>query len=155
MIVNRAQEENKLRILIHSYCEAMDSQDWDKVRACFATDAVIKHGSFSGPANRFIEFAINIVSQTESCTHLVDSVDIHFEDDIALRNTHFSSRQIISGLHEKLGPVVTHGLDTEWLVKGRYLDKLMHINGTWKIIERQGYNDQTEINPLQRPPSES
>ena len=155
MILNRAQEENKLSILIHGYCEAIDTQDWDKVRSYFATDAVIKHGSFSGPANRFMEFAISILSQTHDCAHSVESVDIHFEGDIAVWNTHFSSRQIISGRHEKLGPVVTHGLDTEWLVKGRYLDKLMHIDGAWKIIERQGYNDHSDSQPVKKPLSES
>lgn len=126
----------------------MDNHDWDKVRACFAKDAVIKHGSFSGPASQFLEFVIDIVSKTENCAHLVEKVDLHSDGDVAIRQTRFSSRQRISGKYEKVGPVVTQGVDVEWRVEGRYIDRLVQVDGTWKIIERQGYNDHSETWPL-------
>ena len=148
MIVNRAREERKLHQLIHNYCAAIDTQDWDMVRACFAKDAIIKHEAFSGPANQFIDFAKDIISQTESCTHKVETVEIDFEGDIAVRKTRFSSCQQISGKLETLGPVITNGVDVEWRVKGRYLDRLRLADGSWEIIERLGYHDHMETRPL-------
>lgn len=143
-----SEDAQKLRLLICEYCAALDNEEWDRVESFFTRDAMIKHGSFSGPARQFIGFARDIISQSDDCTHVIESVEVNFEGDAALREAHFSSCHHISGRLERLGPVVTHGVDTEWRVEGRYIDRLKKVDGSWKIFERHGFNDQSIKTPV-------
>ena len=52
-----------IRDVIYRYCRALDSRDWEGVRACFAPDATINHDSYSGPVDRFLDFAIDILEK--------------------------------------------------------------------------------------------
>lgn len=49
-----------IRDVIYRYCRAVVSRDWESVRACFAQDASISHGSYSGPVDKFLDFAVGI-----------------------------------------------------------------------------------------------
>ena len=59
----------------------------------------------------------------------------------------YSSFHSIAGKHEKAGPVKTGGVDTDWLVAGRYVDELVKIDGDWKIKNRAATTDWTRVEP--------
>lgn len=139
-----------IRDVIYRYCRALDSRDWEGVRACFAPDATINHGSYSGPVDRFLDFAIDILEKMDETLHSVGGVSIEFEDGIAKTNATFTSFHHIPGKYDKVGPVPTEGVDTDWMVAGRYCDRLQSVDGVWKITKRQAYNDWTRREPSRK-----
>ena len=136
-----------IRNVIYSYCRAVDSRDWDAVRACFASNATISHGSYSGPVDKFLDFAVGILEKMDETLHSVGGISIAFEDGIAKTNATYNSFHHIPGKYEKVGPVPTDGVDTDWIVAGRYCDTLERFDGVWKITKRQAYNDWTRREP--------
>jgi len=136
-----------IRNVIYRYCIAIDGRDWDGVRACFAPDATVSHGAYNGPADKFLGFAINILEQMTETVHLLGGIAIEFEDGLAKTNAPFTSFHHIPGKYDKVGPVVTDGVDTDWISAGRYRDTLQCFDGEWKIINRQAYNDWTRRQP--------
>lgn len=136
-----------IRNVIYSYCRAVDSRDWDAVRACFASNATISHGSYSGPVDKFLDFAVGILEKMDETLHSVGGISIEFDGDIAKTHTTYSSFHHIPGKYDKVGPVPTDGVDTDWMVAGRYCDTLERIGGVWKITKRQAYNDWTRREP--------
>ena len=139
-----------IRNVIYSYCRAVDSRDWDGVRASFAPDATISHGSYSGPVDKFLDFAIDILDKMTDTVHSVGGISIEFEGEQAKTNATYTSFHHIPGKYDKVGPVPTGGVDTDWMVAGRYCDTLQRIDGVWKITQRQAYNDWTRREPSRR-----
>jgi len=136
-----------IRNVIYSYCRAVDSRDWDSVRACFSPEATISHGSYSGPVDKFLVFAIDILERMNETLHSVGGVCIEFEAGIATTHATYNSFHHIPGKYSKVGPVPTDGVDTDWIVAGRYCDTLECFEGVWKITKRQAYNDWTRREP--------
>jgi len=136
-----------IRSVIYGYCRAVDSRDWNNVRACFAPDATISHGSYSGPVDKFLDFAIDILDKMGETLHSVGGVSIEFVDGVAKTHATYSSFHHIPGKYDKVGPVPTDGVDTDWLVAGRYCDTLQCFDGVWKITNREAYNDWTRREP--------
>ena len=56
----------------------------------------------------------------------------------------------MSGEHAQVGPVVTNGVETDWIVAGRYRDTLRLIDNEWKIINRIGSTDWDRVEPTLR-----
>ena len=140
----------QIRHVIYSYCRALDSRDWETVRVCFAPNAMINHGSYSGPADKFLDFAINIIEKMNETVHSIGGVSIEFDGSIAQTHAPFTSFHHIPGKYDKVGPVPTDGVDTDWMVAGRYCDTLERIDGVWKITKRQAYNDWTRREPSRK-----
>ena len=141
-----AVEENlqceRIRSVIHNYCRAIDERRFDDVMASFSHDATIKHGSYEGTAVNFMGFLKDVLNRMDVSLHNLGGIIVSLDGpDKATSHATFSSFHRISGAHAKVGPVVTNGVDTDWIVAGRYRDKLQLIDGEWKIIARLGTTD--------------
>jgi len=79
--------------------------------------------------------------------HVVGGTVISIDGDGAELSTAFTSFHSIPGTYEQVGPVNTAGIDTDWIVAGRYVDQLIKVDGEWKISERRASNDWTKITP--------
>lgn len=148
-------EENlhreRIRTVIHNYCRAIDERRFDDVMKSFSTDATIKHGSYNGTAKDFVGFLSNVLNKMDVTLHNLGGIIVTFvDDDLAHSHATFSSFHRISGEHAQVGPVVTNGVETDWIVAGRYRDTLRLIKGEWKIIDRIGSTDWDRIEPTVR-----
>ena len=140
-------ERERIRDVIFRYCEAIDASDWNVVMACFTDDATITHGNYNGSAATFLGFIQGVLTKMNKTVHVIGSTRISIDGDHAQMSAVYSSFHSIAGKHEKAGPVKTGGVDTDWLVAGRYVDDLVKIDGDWKIKNRAATTDWTRVEP--------
>ena len=147
MDLNEIIERERIRDVIYRYCEAVDAKDWDNVMASFTPDAKISHGSYDGPAETFLGFVQGILNKMTATVHVIGGTTISIDGNRAKLSTAFTSFHSIPGKYDEVGPVKTGGVDTDWIVSGRYVDNLVKIDGEWKISERRASNDWTRVQP--------
>ena len=144
------QREN-IRNVIHNYCRAIDERRFDDVMKSFSKDATIKHGSYDGAAKDFVGFLSNVLNKMDVTLHNLGGIIVTFERaDLAHSHATFSSFHRMSGEHAQVRPVVTNGVETDWIVAGRYRDTLQLIDGEWKIINCIGSTDWDRVEPTVR-----
>ena len=149
--IEESLQRERIRNVVHNYCRAIDERRFDDVMKSFSADAKIKHGSYEGPAKNFIGFLSNILNNMYVTLHNLGGIIVTFEgDDLAHSHATFSSFHRISGEHAQAGPVTTNGVETDWIVAGRYRDTLRLIDGEWKIINRIGSTDWDRVEPTIR-----
>ena len=142
------QKRDLVRTVIHKYCRAIDARRFDDVMALFSEDAKIEHGSYKGTAEKFLGFLKDNLDRMEVTLHNLGGIIVEFEaPDLAHSHATFTSFHRISAQHAQVGPVVTNGVDTDWIVAGRYRDTLRLIEGEWKIIARIGSTDWDRTEP--------
>ena len=147
-VMEEQQQCERIRTVIHKYCRAIDERRFDDVMASFSADAKIKHGSYNDTAKNFVGFLSNVLNRMEDSLHTLGGIIVEFErHDLAYSHATFTSFHRISAQHAKVGPVVTNGVDTDWIVAGRYRDTLQLIKGEWKIIDRIGTTDWDRVEP--------
>ncbi|MEP1230564.1 MAG: nuclear transport factor 2 family protein [Litorimonas sp.] len=144
-------QRERIRNVIYNYCRAIDERRFDDVMKSFSVDATIKHGSYNGAAKDFIGFLSNVLNKMDVTLHNLGGIIVTFEgNDLAHSHATFSSFHRMSGDHAQVGPVVTNGVETDWIVAGRYRDTLRLIKGEWKIIDRIGSTDWDRVEPSVR-----
>ena len=149
--IEESLQRERIRDVIYNYCRAIDERRFDDVMASFSVDASIEHGSYKGPAENFVGFLESILNRMDVTVHNVGGVIVTLDGpESASSHATFSSFHRISGDHAQVGPVVTNGVETDWIVAGRYRDKLRLIGDEWKIIERLGTTDWDRIEPSHR-----
>ena len=149
--IEESLQRERIRGVIHNYCRAIDERRFDDVMKSFSEEATIKHGSYDGLAKNFVGFVSNVLNKMDVTLHNLGGIIVTFEsDDLAHSHATFSSFHRISGEHAQVGPVVTNGVETDWIVAGRYRDTLRLINGEWKIIDRLGSTDWDRVEPSVR-----
>ena len=149
--IEESLQRERIRGVIHNYCRAIDERRFDDVMKSFSEEATIKHGSYDGLAKNFVGFLSNVLNKMDVTLHNLGGIIVTFEsDDLAHSHATFSSFHRISGEHAQVGPVVTNGVETDWIVAGRYRDTLRLINGEWKIIDRLGSTDCDRVEPSVR-----
>ena len=147
-VMEEQQQRERIRTVIHKYCRAIDERRFDDVMASFSTDAKIKHGSYDDTAKNFVGFLSNVLNRMEGTLHTLGGIIVEFESpELAHSHATFTSFHRISAQHDKVGPVITNGVDTDWVVAGRYRDTLQLIEGEWKIIHRIGSTDWDRVEP--------
>ena len=147
-VMEEHRQRELIRTVIHNYCRAIDERRFDDVMASFSADAKIEHGSYKGTAKDFVGFLSDILNRMEVTLHNLGGIIVEFEaPDLAHSHATFSSFHRISAQHAQVGPVTTNGVDTDWIVAGRYRDTLRLIDGEWKIIARIGSTDWDRVEP--------
>ena len=133
----------KIRDILHLYCEGIDRRNWPLVRACFADDHVHSHGAFSGTADEFIAFARTVLASIPATHHNISNVHITLADDglSAESQANFVAYHRIEAGHESNTPVPTQGKATDWIVAGRYCDRFEKRSGKWIIVKREAVHD--------------
>ena len=149
--IEKNLQRERIRNVIYNYCRAIDQRRFDYVMKSFSADAKIKHGSYDGPAKDFVGFLSNVLNKMDVTLHNLGGIIVTFEgDDLAHSHATFSSFHRMNGEHAQVGPVITNGVETDWIVAGRYRDTLRLIEGKWKIINRIGSTDWDRVEPTVR-----
>ena len=133
----------QIRDRLHLYCKGIDRRDWSLVRSCFADDHVHNHGGFTGSADEFVGFARSVLETIPATHHSISNVHIDFAADglSASTEANFVAYHLIEAGHHDGTPVPTGGKATDWIVAGRYCDRLEFRAGEWLIVERNAVHD--------------
>ena len=141
-----AREE--IRDLLHRYCKGIDRRNWTLVRSCFADDHVHKHGEYSGPPDEFIGFASQVLSCVPGTHHSISNVHINLAEDgqSAETETNFVAYHYIEPGNPNFAACNTNGNATDWIVAGRYCDRIELRDGSWIIVKREAFHDWESAN---------
>lgn len=136
-----AREE--IRDILHRYCKGIDRRDWPLVRSCFADDHVHKHAEYEGPPDEFIGFASQVLEHIPGTHHSISNVHITLSDDgnSAASEANFVAYHYVEAGHPEFAPCETRGKATDWIVAGRYCDKLERRDDRWIIVRREAFHD--------------
>lgn len=142
-IAEQIWAREQIRDRLHLYCKGIDRRDWELVRSCFADDHVHSHGAFTGSADEFVSFASTVLGSIPATHHSISNVHIALSKDgnSATTEANFVAYHRIEAGHLDGTPVPTGGQATDWIVAGRYCDRLERRGGHWLIVERQAVHD--------------
>ena len=140
------------------YCTALDRADVELMRTVYWPDGVDEHGIYEGNAGEFVEFIIGeITKYFEMGTHCLLNVDIEVQGDIACAESYlYSACRIRANMAEAMlgSRYMKHwggkGLDAgneQFVMAGRYVDRLERRAGEWRIVRRQVVMDWNDSNP--------
>jgi len=148
--MNEMWAREAIRDVLHRYCKGIDRRDWALVRSCFADDHVHSHGDYTGPADEFLGFAQAALDTIPATHHSITNVHFAFAEDGKSVETeaNFVAYHLIEAGHaDGQTPVPTGGVATDWIVAGRYNDRLELRGGAWIIVRRNAVHDWESNNP--------
>ena len=110
-----------------NYALALDSRDWERLHACFTDDAVADYG---GPPNEgypAIEATCRqALEPLVASQHLLGNHLVRVDGDQAESTCYFQAQHVMEGLAG----------GSEYIVAGRYDDRLVRRAGSWQIAHR-------------------
>jgi hypothetical protein len=127
-----------IREVVARYCRAADRCDEELLRSCYHPDALDRHGRFSGSADDFASWVIQ-VQRTSSVTtqHAVSNVVIDLAGPVAWVESAFTATHVRPAPAADAAPF----LETFW---GRYVDRFEKRDGVWAIVFREVVHDWSE-----------
>ena len=140
--VQHLLDKQEITELIHTYCNAADRHDYDKMRALYHEDATDDHGAFfKGLAMAFIDQLPAIQEPMLILHHNITTVNIALDGDYA------EGEVYVLAFHQ----VRTEEGPVDLLIGGRYFDKYEKRDGVWKFSHRAvvadwaNYNDPSTV----------
>ena len=129
------QAYEEIRNLLGTFCEVMDSGDWDALGELFAHGRITDDRGrvIAGGREDVVALWTAMVRRYDGspCTrHMVTGPIISITDTTATCRSSFLIAQKLPGS------------DLRLVAAGRYLDQLRVINGRWCFVERQFFLDQ-------------
>lgn len=133
----------QIRDRLHLYCKGIDRRDWALVRSCFSDDHDHNHGGYSGGPDGFVEMAKGVLSTMPATHHTIGNMHIDLAPDglSAETEANFVAYHRIAAGHHEGTPVPTGGKATDWIVAGRYCDRMELRDGVWLIVRRNAVHD--------------
>ncbi len=144
--------------LIMTYARAIDRLDETLLRSVFHPDSQHAHG-FVGPSSDpslpskpgapldFVAFAFDILRTFTRTHHQLGNIFIELEGDNAYAETYFSAYHRMRAKGDPLAAENSYDTEMDWLVGGRYIDRLQRREGVWKISHRTGLTDWMRTEP--------
>ncbi|MGX5804179.1 nuclear transport factor 2 family protein [Bradyrhizobium sp. Arg314] len=121
-------DREAIRDCLYRYCRGIDRADEAALRSAYWPDARDNHGVYSGSAEGFIHFALDVFKTQRSYIHQVTNILIDFISPAqAAVESYFTALQ--------RGPDKDGEIRQE-LLYGRYCDLFQKREGTWRIAER-------------------
>jgi hypothetical protein len=141
----RMLDEHEIERLIRSYGRAVDRADRDELAALFHPDAVEHHGTFEGPASRYVDYAVDTaLPRYDRTSHYLTNSVIQVDGDTAVAETYLLAAHVRHDPAE--GVAGTGRLD---LMNARLLDRLERRKGQWRIVERTVVQDWDATAPIE------
>ncbi len=108
------------------YCRGIDRMDRELVRSCYHDGATDEHGSFSGDADAFIDWAFRLLARYSVTMHCVANVLVE------LRGAAAVSESYGVAFHRSDDPRPELNLVTGF----RFVDRFERRDGAWRIARR-------------------
>ena len=137
-------DREAIRDCLYRYCRGVDRADEAALRSAFWPDAHDSHGAYVGPAEGFIQLAIEVFKTGPRNVHQISNILIEFRGPTDARvESYFNALQ--------------RGLDREGVVRqvhlaGRYCDAFQKRADEWRVRRRTVVYDWLEE---QTPPDRS
>jgi hypothetical protein len=144
--------------VIMTYARAIDRLDEDLLRSVFHPDSQHAHG-FVGPSSDpslpsspgapgdFVAFAFEILRTLTRTHHQLGNIFIELDGDDAYTETYFSAYHRMRAKGDPLASDGAYDTEMDWLVGGRYIDRMQRREGVWKISHRTGLTDWMRTEP--------
>lgn len=148
-VIEQLLAREQVRDVLHRYCKGIDRRDWALVRSCFADDHVHNHGGIHGSADDFVRLASAVLLTIPATHHTIGNVHFAFAEDGQSVETeaNFVAYHLIEAGHLEGTPVPTGGKATDWIVAGRYCDRMEKRDGNWIIVRRDAVHDWERVDP--------
>lgn len=107
------------------YCRGIDRFDAELAKSAYHADGIDDHGWFVGPADQFIDGAIDLHARLQQRTqHHITNHMVEIEGDTAHAESYYIFRSL--------------NVEEPWhsIVSGRYIDRLERRDGQWGIVAR-------------------
>jgi hypothetical protein len=140
-------------VLCH-YCRALDRCDLELMKRVYWEDAVDAHGVYEGNAHEFAAFIIRGIQQWfVVATHAISNVLIELDGNTAYSEAYLFSYCRVEGTREKVEAVFgpeyagryaydgTGPAFHDFVMGGRYVDKLTKRGEEWRIAKRTVVHD--------------
>jgi hypothetical protein len=124
--LRRLAQKEAIRECVHRFARGMDRHDAALLRSTFHDHALDNHGDVVLPPDRFVEWA-NAWHENVSAHHF-HSITSHFSD-VSGDEAH-AVTYVLFTLVRKDGTTIHTG-------GGRYIDRLEHYAGEWRIVVRR------------------
>lgn len=147
-------DKQAIHEVLTGYCRALDRCDVELMKRVYWKDAVDAHGIFEGNAHEFAEFIIAGIQQWfEVATHAISNVHIELAGNYAYSEAYLYSYCRVAGTRDKVeavfGPEYAarqqYGTGAppahDFVMGGRYVDKLEKRGDEWRIIHRTVVHD--------------
>jgi hypothetical protein len=126
-----AEVEDRLAItdLLYQYATALDTRDWDLLRATFTEDGIADYLEFGGVnegRDAIVELCGGVLSGLDASQHLIANPRVTLEGDRATASCYFQAQHFLAS---------PAGGNT-YLVGGRYDDRLRRTPEGWQIEHR-------------------
>jgi hypothetical protein len=124
--VKRLSDRQEIVDCLHRYSRGLDRLDRECLASAYHPDAADHHGAFRGRPSEFVEWATNLLGgEWDISLHVLDVNNVEIDGDVAHSECYvlFSQRRVDG-----------EGID---FGGARYLDRLEHREGEWKIAARQ------------------
>jgi 3-phenylpropionate/cinnamic acid dioxygenase small subunit len=116
--------------LLVAYGWALDSKDWDALRACFAPGATVDYTTSGGPAGTaddFVPWVAKMLSAFPMTQHMMTNIDVTIDGDTAIART---------ACYNPMGAATDEGPLHHFFIGLEYHDRLVRTDAGWKIAFR-------------------
>lgn len=144
--------------VLTTYARALDRFDEALLRSVFHPDSQHGHG-FVGPSSDpslpskpgepgdFVAYAYEVLGTHTRTHHHLGNIFIDLEGDDAYTETYFTAYHRMRAKGDPQAAENAYDTEMDWLVGGRYIDRLQKRDGVWKISHRTGITDWMRIEP--------
>ena len=156
--VRELLDKQAITDVIITYARAIDRLDEDLLRSVFHPDSQHAHG-FVGPSSDpslpsspgapgdFVAYAFEVLRTLARTHHQLGNIFIELDGDDAYTETYFSAYHRMRAKGDPLASDGAYDTEMDWLVGGRYIDRMQKREGVWKISHRTGLTDWMRTEP--------
>lgn len=156
--VRELLDKQAITDVIITYARAIDRLDEDLLRSVFHPDSQHAHG-FAGPSSDpslpsspgapgdFVAYAFEVLRTLARTHHQLGNIFIELDGDDAYTETYFSAYHRMRAKGDPLASDGAYDTEMDWLVGGRYIDRMQKREGVWKISHRTGLTDWMRTEP--------
>jgi hypothetical protein len=137
-------DKQDIHELFMRYARSFDRTDYDLVVSVFQPDATHNHDGTDRPVSELLEALKNPRRHAvRSLSHLVGNELIELHGDVAFGESYYLACHRVE--HD--------GRDWDWIVGGRYLDRVERRDGEWRIAHRTMVYDWARVDAVNERPS--
>lgn len=139
MDLQRLIDERAIVGVALTYCRALDTRDWELLRTIFVPDATARLGTSSQQegVDAIIDRCRAALGALDLSHHLVGNHEVSVDGDVATHRCYLQAQHVRTAADG----------GSNFVVAGRYEDRLVRTDEGWKIAHRDLVTMWTEGNP--------
>lgn len=115
-----------------------DNERWDRLRALYTPDAVMRTTWFAGPASQFVDLSVEAARRGVRARHFIGATAADINGDRAVADTCMAI----------MIRAAVAGTAVDVTCQGRFHDRLVRQGGRWRIQLRVPVYDRDRLDPV-------